>query len=234
MAVAAGEARRQGAGGQVEAEVGDRAAGLAQIERECRTVLLPCVPRRPPACRPPLVRTCTKMRPGSHLVDPTRGSDVAELFPAPYLTFYGPQLESRGRAGEPGQGVARWGRRHRRQKETTRGQHDTAADGTTPGESRTVDLDGPVHYVDFGGPAERPRPSSSCTASAARTSTGTCSRPLLTAARPRLALDLPGFGLSEPGHRHGDRARQRAACSTGSSTRSRARRWCWWATRWAG
>ncbi len=31
------------------------------------------------------------------------------------------------------------------------------AEHEMPGESRTVDLDGPVHYVDFGGPDGAPR-----------------------------------------------------------------------------
>ena len=33
---------------------------------------------------------------------------------------------------------------------------DTDAGSTSPGRSRTVDIDGPVHHVDFGGRADGP------------------------------------------------------------------------------
>ena len=33
---------------------------------------------------------------------------------------------------------------------------DAGADGPGPGQSRTVEIGGPVHYVDFGGPDDGP------------------------------------------------------------------------------
>lgn len=71
--------------------------------------------------------------------------------------------------------------------------------GTT-GQSRTVDLDGPVHYVDFGGPEDGP------TVVLVHGLGGShlnwdLSAPLLREHARVLALDLPGFGLSEPGRR---------------------------------
>jgi pimeloyl-ACP methyl ester carboxylesterase len=69
-----------------------------------------------------------------------------------------------------------------------------------PGESRTVDLGGPVHYVDFGGPADAPRVVLVHGLGGSHLNWDTFA-PLL---RPRarvLAVDLPGFGRSEPGTR---------------------------------
>lgn len=71
--------------------------------------------------------------------------------------------------------------------------------GTT-GESRTVDLDGPIHYADFGGPDDAP------TVVLVHGLGGShlnwdLSVPHLREDARVLALDLPGFGLSEPGRR---------------------------------
>ncbi len=70
----------------------------------------------------------------------------------------------------------------------------------TAGQSRTVDLDGPVHYVDFGGPDDGP------TVVLVHGLGGShlnwdLTAPLLREHARVLAVDLPGFGLSEPGHR---------------------------------
>ncbi len=75
-----------------------------------------------------------------------------------------------------------------------------AAEQEMPGESRTVDLGGPVHYVDFGGPADAPRVVLVHGLGGSHLNWDTFA-PLL---RPRarvLAVDLPGFGRSEPGTR---------------------------------
>lgn len=74
------------------------------------------------------------------------------------------------------------------------------SDAGTTGQSGTVDLDGPVHYVDFGGPDTGP------TVVLVHGLGGShlnwdLSAPLLREHARVLALDLPGFGLSEPGHR---------------------------------
>ncbi len=68
------------------------------------------------------------------------------------------------------------------------------------GQSRTVDLGGPVHYVDFGGPDDAP------TVVLVHGLGGSHLNWDLFAPRIRdrarvLALDLPGFGRSEPGGR---------------------------------
>ena len=69
-----------------------------------------------------------------------------------------------------------------------------------PGESRTVDLGGPVHYVDFGGPADAP------VLVLVHGLVGShlnwdLFAPLVRDRVRVLALDLPGFGRSEPGGR---------------------------------
>jgi pimeloyl-ACP methyl ester carboxylesterase len=72
--------------------------------------------------------------------------------------------------------------------------------GSGPGTSRTVDLGGPVHYVDFGGPDD------GATVVLVHGLGGSHLNWDLLAPRLReharvLAIDLPGFGLSEPGDR---------------------------------
>jgi pimeloyl-ACP methyl ester carboxylesterase len=69
-----------------------------------------------------------------------------------------------------------------------------------PGESRTVDLDGPVHYVDFGGPAEAPAVVLVHGLGGSHLNWDLFAPQLRSHARVR-ALDLPGFGRSEPGGR---------------------------------
>ena len=76
----------------------------------------------------------------------------------------------------------------------------TPPDRTTPGESRTVDLDGPVHYVDFGGPEAAPTVVLVHGLGGSHLNWDLFA-PLLTPHVRVLALDLPGFGRSEPGHR---------------------------------
>src|SRR3712207_5067033 len=70
-----------------------------------------------------------------------------------------------------------------------------------PGQSRTVHLGGPVHYVDFGG-----GPDGGPTVVLVHGLGGShlnwdLLAPLLTSHARVLALDLPGFGRSEPGDR---------------------------------
>jgi pimeloyl-ACP methyl ester carboxylesterase len=69
-----------------------------------------------------------------------------------------------------------------------------------PGESRTVDLDGPVHYVDFGGPDGAPRVVLVHGLGGSHLNWDTFA-PLLVPHARVLAVDLPGFGRSEPGRR---------------------------------
>jgi pimeloyl-ACP methyl ester carboxylesterase len=69
-----------------------------------------------------------------------------------------------------------------------------------PGESRTVDLGGPVHYVDFGGPADAPRVVLVHGLGGSHLNWDTFA-PLLQPHARVLAIDLPGFGRSEPGGR---------------------------------
>lgn len=71
---------------------------------------------------------------------------------------------------------------------------------TSPGESRTIDLDGPVHYVDFGGREDGPHLVLVHGLGGSHLNWDLLA-PLLTPHARVLALDLPGFGLSEPGHR---------------------------------
>jgi pimeloyl-ACP methyl ester carboxylesterase len=81
-----------------------------------------------------------------------------------------------------------------------RGLDVTDAERATKGESRTVDLDGPVHYVDFGGPDDGPVVVLVHGLGGSHLNWDLFA-PLLTPHARVLALDLPGFGLSEPGHR---------------------------------
>ena len=76
------------------------------------------------------------------------------------------------------------------------------ADGerATSGESRTVDLDGPVHYVDFGGPENGPSVVLVHGLGGSHLNWDLFA-PLLTEHARVRALDLPGFGRSEPGAR---------------------------------
>lgn len=76
----------------------------------------------------------------------------------------------------------------------------TDAERATNGESRTVDLDGPVHYVDFGGPEDGPAVVLVHGLGGSHLNWDLLA-PLLTPHARVLALDLPGFGLSEPEHR---------------------------------
>ncbi|WP_241038105.1 alpha/beta fold hydrolase [Blastococcus litoris] len=70
----------------------------------------------------------------------------------------------------------------------------------TGGASRTIDLDGPVHYVDFGGSAEGPTVVLVHGLGGSHLNWDLFA-PLMTPHARVLAVDLPGFGLSEPGHR---------------------------------
>ena len=68
------------------------------------------------------------------------------------------------------------------------------------GTSRTVDLGGPVHYVDFGGPDGAPTVVLVHGLGGSHLNWDLFA-PRLTERARVLAVDLPGFGLSEPGHR---------------------------------
>jgi pimeloyl-ACP methyl ester carboxylesterase len=70
----------------------------------------------------------------------------------------------------------------------------------TDGESRTVDLDGPVHYLDFGGPDTAPTVVLVHGLGGSHLNWDLLA-PLLRPHARVLALDLPGFGRSEPGER---------------------------------
>ncbi|MDT0276186.1 alpha/beta fold hydrolase [Blastococcus goldschmidtiae] len=74
------------------------------------------------------------------------------------------------------------------------------AEQETPGESRIVDLGGPVHYVDFGGPQGAPRVVLVHGLGGSHLNWDTFA-PLIRAHARVLAIDLPGFGRSEPGGR---------------------------------
>jgi pimeloyl-ACP methyl ester carboxylesterase len=76
----------------------------------------------------------------------------------------------------------------------------TPAGQVAPGQSRTVDIDGPVHYVDFGGPEDGPTVVLVHGLGGSHLNWDLLA-PLLTGHARVLALDLPGFGLSEPGRR---------------------------------
>ncbi|MFD2093382.1 alpha/beta fold hydrolase [Blastococcus deserti] len=72
--------------------------------------------------------------------------------------------------------------------------------GGTYGQSRTVDLGGPVHYVDFGGPDGAPTVVLVHGLGGSHLNWDLFA-PLLRPQARVLALDLPGFGRSEPGGR---------------------------------
>jgi pimeloyl-ACP methyl ester carboxylesterase len=78
-------------------------------------------------------------------------------------------------------------------------------DGELPrGESRTADLGGPVHWVDYGGPANRAgdRPALVLVHGLGGSHLNwDLLAPHLTPHARVVALDLPGFGRSEPGDR---------------------------------
>jgi pimeloyl-ACP methyl ester carboxylesterase len=73
-------------------------------------------------------------------------------------------------------------------------------DGARAGESRTVNLGGPVHYVDYGGPDDGPTVVLVHGLGGSHLNWDLFA-PLLSPHARVLALDLPGFGLSEPGER---------------------------------
>src|SRR3954466_9259992 len=73
-------------------------------------------------------------------------------------------------------------------------------DSSTPGTSATLDWDGPVHYVDFGGNPEGPVLVLVHGLGGSHLNWDLLA-PLLTPHGRVLALDLPGFGRSEPGGR---------------------------------
>jgi pimeloyl-ACP methyl ester carboxylesterase len=77
---------------------------------------------------------------------------------------------------------------------------DAGPEGFGPGESRTVELGGPVHYVDFGGPDDGPTVVLVHGLGGSHLNWDLLA-PLLRPHARVLALDLPGFGLSEPGER---------------------------------
>jgi pimeloyl-ACP methyl ester carboxylesterase len=77
---------------------------------------------------------------------------------------------------------------------------EATPDGSRAGESRTVDLGGPVHYVDFGGPDDGPTVVLVHGLGGSHLNWDLFA-PLLSPHARVLALDLPGFGLSEPGER---------------------------------
>ena len=68
------------------------------------------------------------------------------------------------------------------------------------GQSRTVDLGGPVHYVDFGGPDDAPTVVLVHGLGGSHLNWDLFA-PLIREHARVLALDLPGFGRSEPGDR---------------------------------
>ncbi|SNS43051.1 Pimeloyl-ACP methyl ester carboxylesterase [Geodermatophilus pulveris] len=72
--------------------------------------------------------------------------------------------------------------------------------GSGPGRSRTLDIDGPVHHVDFGGAADGPVVVLVHGLGGSHLNWDLFA-PLLTPHARVHALDLPGFGRSEPGRR---------------------------------
>ncbi|MGY1987240.1 alpha/beta fold hydrolase [Blastococcus sp. SYSU DS0669] len=74
------------------------------------------------------------------------------------------------------------------------------AEDAMPGQSRTVDLGGPVHYLDFGGPDDGP-PVVLVHGLGGSHLNWDLVAPALREHGRVLALDLPGFGRSEPGGR---------------------------------
>jgi pimeloyl-ACP methyl ester carboxylesterase len=89
----------------------------------------------------------------------------------------------------------------------------TNTERATDGEGRTVDLDGPVHYVDFGGPENGPAVVLVHGLGGSHLNWDLLA-PLLTERARVYALDLPGFGRSEPGSR-------RASVSANAATLGR-------------
>jgi pimeloyl-ACP methyl ester carboxylesterase len=77
---------------------------------------------------------------------------------------------------------------------------EAAPQDSARGQSRTVDLGGPVHYVDFGGPDDGPTVVLVHGLGGSHLNWDLLA-PLLRPHARLLALDLPGFGLSEPGDR---------------------------------
>ncbi len=73
-------------------------------------------------------------------------------------------------------------------------------DGTRTGNSKIIDIGGPVHYVDFGGEPGGPTFVLVHGLGGSHLNWDLLA-PLLTGHGRVLALDLPGFGLSEPGPR---------------------------------
>jgi pimeloyl-ACP methyl ester carboxylesterase len=69
-----------------------------------------------------------------------------------------------------------------------------------PGSSRTVDLGGPVHYIDYGGDPDGPAVVLVHGLGGSHLNWDLLA-PLLTGTARVVALDLPGFGRSEPGGR---------------------------------
>jgi pimeloyl-ACP methyl ester carboxylesterase len=76
----------------------------------------------------------------------------------------------------------------------------TSTGGVVPGESRTVELGGSVHYVDFGGPDDGPAVVLVHGLGGSHLNWDLFA-PLLTPHVRVWAIDLPGFGRSEPGGR---------------------------------
>jgi pimeloyl-ACP methyl ester carboxylesterase len=73
-------------------------------------------------------------------------------------------------------------------------------DRPQPGTSRTIELDGPVHYVDYGGDPAGPTLVLVHGLGGSHLNWDLLA-PLLTPHARVFALDLPGFGRSEPGER---------------------------------
>jgi pimeloyl-ACP methyl ester carboxylesterase len=88
----------------------------------------------------------------------------------------------------------------------------TNAERATDGESRIVDLDGPVHYVDFGGLQTGPAVVLVHGLGGSHLNWDLLA-PLLTDHARVWALDLPGFGRSEPGGRTASVSANAAALS---------------------
>ena len=76
----------------------------------------------------------------------------------------------------------------------------TSTGRVAPGESRTADIGGPVHYVDFGGPDDGPAVVLVHGLGGSHLNWDLFA-PLLTPHARVWAIDLPGFGRSEPSGR---------------------------------
>ena len=99
-----------------------------------------------------------------------------------------------------------------RLKRVGAGPHEVAARGPAPdfgGSSRWTDLDGPVHYLDFGGPARGPMIVCVHGLTGAAVNWSAIA-PLLTGRYRMLAPDLAGHGLTRSGGRGTDVAANRA------------------------